>query len=283
MTYCYDRRAALKRIQITLRDVQAWEAKMRQGDATLRASNSLDFLRWLRGHVFQRAHTLGPQGHRVQAIDMLSGSLEQAAMDVLLGASQDLDDWMLKDLFDELTALVGETGLESTVAKETISIQPGFTVTIDYENAPEPEEGRKEALDVIRKFKSKVTDPIVRAGFKKALMGMDVQIRFDQPSGRNPGEYDAGNDVVHLFPSRDPGYTLIHEIGHRLYQNLLPSSSIKKWRRGLLLLDEGREISDYARKDHNEAFAEAFRQIVTRSPLGPNATKLFWEVLDTWK
>jgi hypothetical protein len=214
---------------------------------------------------------------------MLSGSLEQAAMDVLLGASQDLDDWMLKDLFDELTALVGETGLESTVAKETISIQPGFTVTIDYENAPEPEEGRKEALDVIRKFKSKVTDPIVRAGFKKALMGMDVQIRFDQPSGRNPGEYDAGNDVVHLFPSRDPGYTLIHEIGHRLYQNLLPSSSIKKWRRGLLLLDEGREISDYARKDHNEAFAEAFRQIVTRSPLGPNATKLFWEVLDTWK
>jgi hypothetical protein len=88
MTYCYDRRAALKRIQITLRDVQAWEAKMRQGDATLRASNSLDFLRWLRGHVFQRAHTLGPQGHRVQAIDMLSGSLEQAAMDVLLGLAR---------------------------------------------------------------------------------------------------------------------------------------------------------------------------------------------------
>lgn len=284
MAYSYDRRAALKTIKVTPQDLQAWKTKVHaKGDESRRAFDSLEFVKWLRGHIIRKPHTLGPHGPEIQDIDMLSESLESAAGGVLYGGAPAMDDWMLDGMFEKLEKVLGDSGLETLPAEETIQIQPGFTVTINYEGSNDFEQDRKDALSTIRDFKKKVTDPIVRAGFKKALVGMNVQIGFGRNSQHTPGEYDAGNDVVYLHPSKDPGYTLIHEIGHRVYQNLLPSPNARKWRSGLILFDVGEEISNYAKKDHNEAFAEAFRQVVTRDKLGPNAERLFRGVVDPWK
>lgn len=90
----------------------------------------------------------------------------------------------------------------------------------------DPEAGQ-QAFDKFVTQLKKQLDQIKRAGFEKALKGLEVHVDFDRSDLRG-GQYDRSRDELTLFPlGLDDSFT--HEVGHRFYYRGLPSNAVAHW------------------------------------------------------
>lgn len=94
------------------------------------------------------------------------------------------------------------------------------------------EENLQETFSLLRE----TLEQIKRAGFPEAVRGLGVTVDFDQEKGLVAGKYQAGADVLTLYPlgiGRDTGRgglgTLVHEIGHRYWFRELPGQARAHW------------------------------------------------------
>jgi DNA topoisomerase IB len=73
---------------------------------------------------------------------------------------------------------------------------------------------------------------VARAGFRKAVEGLTVHLRFDE-HGLTAGQYNPESDTLTIFTlGQGAGpkvTTFIHETGHRFYYRVMPSNAREHW------------------------------------------------------
>lgn len=97
-------------------------------------------------------------------------------------------------------------------------------------------EGTEEDLQETFSLLRETLNQVKRAGFPEAVRGLGVTVDFDSEKGLVAGKYQAGADILTLYPlgiGRDTGRgglgTLVHEIGHRYWFRELPGQARAHW------------------------------------------------------
>lgn len=73
---------------------------------------------------------------------------------------------------------------------------------------------------------------VIRAGFRKAVEGLTVHLRFEQ-QGLTAGQYNPASDTLTIYTlGQSAGHkatTFIHETGHRFYYRVMPPNARAHW------------------------------------------------------
>ncbi len=119
--------------------------------------------------------------------------------------------------------------------------------------------GEHQGTEAIQKAVAGVASVLKQHG----LSSLDGKLRIftgDQT------HYNTGNDTIYLNWRQFDGdanqmmHALAHEMGHRLMNRLKTRDALKIWWKHVSADKATWHVTEYARKDHREMFAETFRK-----------------------
>lgn len=194
---------------------------------------------------------------------------------------------MWRERLDRIRRDVKEIGKQIKEAREKVFTR-AITLPLGQGNWGYTSDGSKRVVIVDRSglVPSERFVPGVRADAKLIAKQMEETMRFrannqkltDEEQNRYKfvaGRFDEGKTHNAYL------YVYAHELGHQIHYRsgakLVPEDSTT-WRRGSTFPHSNRGISDYSRKNHNEAFAEAFAAFI----FNPKALREYDEPLYKW-
>ena len=163
----------------------------------------------------------------------------------------------------------------------------GMTVVVQGYGRELYEGGGEADLDRFLRNLKAMAQPMLHAGFKRAIDGVRIIVNFDPAAGETltNAQYSPSQDRMMIYPLGMAGMheslaqmtgTFTHEMGHRYWFKQMGSQGRAAWNEGL---KNPELLSDYAADgDPVEGFAEAFRLYCTKGPQALNE-----ETLDLFK
>lgn len=143
----------------------------------------------------------------------------------------------VEQTFDNIEKILDAYDGSVEIPNEPYSMSvSGVRVTVHDVGRAKARDEIKEDLDHFVRNIEVIFDRIRRQGFGKALEGLEVNLKYKVDTLMiAKGVYYTEEDVLDIFPQgfknddRRFGGTLIHEIGHRFYYQVLSSQARKHW------------------------------------------------------